>query len=188
MIKLRGYLAAAAVAAAFITTTQTASAATCGHPIAFTVNSSGAEQCVATGNTAFSGNDIITIGGYQYTKLDYDAQGNNNEGPLRLDLAERWWELDVFKIIDQAFFDRYLIVLAGVVDCISPDWAAFLLPTNVLKGDYRIENGYSITGVYLYGKGTVAVPGPVAGAGIPALLGLGGLLWARRRKATAAAA
>lgn len=186
MIKLRGYLAAAAVAAAFITTTQTASAATCGHPIAFTLHSDGAEQCVATGTSAFSGNDVITIGGQQYTKLDYDVQGDNNEGPLRLD--ERWWTVDLFKIIDQAFFDRYLIVLAGVVDCISPDWAAFLLPKNVLSGDYSIEHGYSITGVYLYGKGTVAVPGPIAGAGIPALLGLGGLLWARRRKATAAAA
>ncbi len=31
------------------------------------------------------------------------------------------------------------------------------------------------------------VPGPIAGAGLPALMALGGLVWARRRKATAAA-
>jgi hypothetical protein len=34
---------------------------------------------------------------------------------------------------------------------------------------------------------TVSVPGPIAGAGLPAVLTLGGLLWARRRKAAAAA-
>jgi LPXTG-motif cell wall-anchored protein len=33
---------------------------------------------------------------------------------------------------------------------------------------------------------SVPVPGPVAGAGLPALLGLGGFVWARRRKAAAA--
>jgi hypothetical protein len=30
---------------------------------------------------------------------------------------------------------------------------------------------------------SLAVPGPIAGAGLPALLALGGLVWARRRKA-----
>jgi hypothetical protein len=33
---------------------------------------------------------------------------------------------------------------------------------------------------------SVPVPGPVAGAGIPALMALGGFVWARRRKAAAA--
>jgi hypothetical protein len=33
----------------------------------------------------------------------------------------------------------------------------------------------------------LAVPGPIAGAGLPALLALGGFVWARRRKAAAAA-
>jgi hypothetical protein len=37
-------------------------------------------------------------------------------------------------------------------------------------------------------NGTVAVPGPIAGAGLPALLALGGFVWARRRKAAAVAA
>jgi hypothetical protein len=32
------------------------------------------------------------------------------------------------------------------------------------------------------------VPGPIAGAGLPALMALGGFVWARRRKAAAAAA
>jgi hypothetical protein len=32
----------------------------------------------------------------------------------------------------------------------------------------------------------VAVPGPIAGAGLPALLALGGFVWARRRKAVTA--
>jgi LPXTG-motif cell wall-anchored protein len=34
---------------------------------------------------------------------------------------------------------------------------------------------------------SVAVPGPIAGAGIPALMALGGFVWARRRKAVAVA-
>jgi hypothetical protein len=32
-------------------------------------------------------------------------------------------------------------------------------------------------------RGQIVVPGPVAGAGIPALMALGGFVWARRRKA-----
>jgi LPXTG-motif cell wall-anchored protein len=31
------------------------------------------------------------------------------------------------------------------------------------------------------------VPGPIAGAGLPALMALGGFVWARRRKAAATA-
>jgi hypothetical protein len=36
------------------------------------------------------------------------------------------------------------------------------------------------------GVATAAVPGPVAGAGIPALMALGGFVWARRRRVAAA--
>jgi hypothetical protein len=36
-----------------------------------------------------------------------------------------------------------------------------------------------------YRPSAAAVPGPVAGAGLPALLALGGFVWARRRKAAA---
>jgi LPXTG-motif cell wall-anchored protein len=35
-----------------------------------------------------------------------------------------------------------------------------------------LQNGFSVT----------AVPGPITGAGLPALLALGGFVWARRRK------
>jgi hypothetical protein len=35
--------------------------------------------------------------------------------------------------------------------------------------------------------GQIRVPGPIAGAGLPALMALGGFVWARRRKAAAAA-
>jgi hypothetical protein len=36
-------------------------------------------------------------------------------------------------------------------------------------------------------SGVSVVPGPIAGAGLPALMALGGFVWARRRKATATA-
>jgi LPXTG-motif cell wall-anchored protein len=36
-------------------------------------------------------------------------------------------------------------------------------------------------------RGFPAVPGPIAGAGLPALMALGGFVWARRRKAAAVA-
>jgi len=37
------------------------------------------------------------------------------------------------------------------------------------------------------GNMSFAVPGPIAGAGLPALMALGGFVWARRRKAAATA-
>ncbi len=40
-----------------------------------------------------------------------------------------------------------------------------------------LQNGFSVT----------AVPGPIAGAGLPALMALGGFVWARRRKVAGAA-
>jgi LPXTG-motif cell wall-anchored protein len=39
-----------------------------------------------------------------------------------------------------------------------------------------------------FSASAMAVPGPIAGAGLPALLALGGFVWTRRRKATAATA
>jgi len=55
---------------------------------------------------------------------------------------------------------------------------------NGAEGDTP-ENGalVGIVVVAVRDEGTVAVPGPIAGAGLPALLALGGfVLWARRRK------
>jgi hypothetical protein len=46
-------------------------------------------------------------------------------------------------------------------------------------------NGVRIDNVLVSGR--VVVPGPIAGAGLPALLALGGFVWARRRKAAAVA-
>jgi hypothetical protein len=45
-------------------------------------------------------------------------------------------------------------------------------------------NGVRIDNVLVSGR---VVPGPIAGAGLPALVALGGFMWARRRKAAAAA-
>jgi hypothetical protein len=48
--------------------------------------------------------------------------------------------------------------------------------------------GAGVANVRQVGVGALVVPGPVAGAGLPVLMALGGLVWARRRKATAATA
>ena len=48
--------------------------------------------------------------------------------------------------------------------------------------------GFAATSIIQNGYSVVAVPGPMAGAGLPALLALGGFVWARRRKAPAMAA
>ena len=60
-------------------------------------------------------------------------------------------------------------------------------------GQYAIaikgsNDGYA-PGSYTVGVSgnTYAVPGPIAGAGLPALLALGGFVWSRRRKAAAVA-
>jgi hypothetical protein len=63
------------------------------------------------------------------------------------------------------------------------------LPTgsffNLMVNDIDITPGRTVA---VTGNLTsTVVPGPIAGAGIPALMALGGLVWARRRKATAAA-
>ncbi len=47
--------------------------------------------------------------------------------------------------------------------------------------------GGGIVNVRQVGVGALVVPGPIAGAGLPALLALGGFVWARRRKAAATA-
>ena len=55
---------------------------------------------------------------------------------------------------------------------------------NGAEGDTP-ENGAALVGIVdvAVGVDPVAVPGPIAGAGLPALLALGGfVLWARRRK------
>jgi hypothetical protein len=54
----------------------------------------------------------------------------------------------------------------------------------VVKDQFNFAGpaGFAATSVIQNGFSTVAVPGPIAGAGIPALMALG-LVWARRRKA-----
>jgi hypothetical protein len=47
----------------------------------------------------------------------------------------------------------------------------------------QVRIGGLVPGVPGVPGGGMAVPGPVAGAGLPALLALGGLVWARRRRA-----
>ena len=190
MFKLRGYLAAAAVAAAM--TTSQAYAVSCGSPVAFTLNStSGAATCVTTGNGTFSGGQNVTFDGIQYSFLDFDVDFFDNEGPLNL--AASLFPPREFSINDQPGYDRYLIVLQGtdgnLVD-LNPDWSAFLLGLNDLTGSYFASVGIApaaINGVFLYGANVAPVPGPIVGAGIPALLALGGLVWARRRKKQAVA-
>ena len=63
------------------------------------------------------------------------------------------------------------------------------LPAGVLGGFEDLFGGgdLDLDDVrFLITIASVPVPGPVAGAGLPALLGLGGFVWARRRKAAAA--
>jgi hypothetical protein len=55
-------------------------------------------------------------------------------------------------------------------------------------GPFTSFSAFIITGVTaIPGVEPQPVPGPVAGAGLPALLALGGFVWARRRKAAAVA-
>jgi hypothetical protein len=54
--------------------------------------------------------------------------------------------------------------------------------TNTLRFRGRAGNDASYSGNISF-----AVPGPIAGAGLPVLMALGGLVWARRRKAAATA-
>ena len=55
----------------------------------------------------------------------------------------------------------------------------------VLKDQFNFAgpSGSAMTSILQNGFSVRAVPGPIAGAGLPALFALGGLVWARRRKA-----
>jgi hypothetical protein len=203
MIKLRGYLAAAAIAVAMMTG-QSASAGTttctgttpATNDVVFSLTTSGANAtCLQTGSGLLdegaAPGTLRTFAGVQYTLLDNDRdQGyyqSENDPPLTL-FGGTLFPLttDSFGILAPGFAS-FVVLLQGSTGSFLgnalPDWAAFLLPAGITSGSYS-AGLYDITDVRLYG---IAVPGPIAGAGLPALMALGGFVWARRRKADATA-
>jgi hypothetical protein len=60
-------------------------------------------------------------------------------------------------------------------------------PQFLQAGLQRITINTTGTGAFTGSIGFMAVPGPIAGAGLPVLMALGGFVWARRRKAAATA-
>jgi hypothetical protein len=66
-------------------------------------------------------------------------------------------------------------------------------PASITLSDFALRfqaigpEGGSATGFPYQPPLGIAVPGPIAGAGLPALMALGGFVWARRRKAAVAA-
>jgi hypothetical protein len=202
MFKLRGYLAVAAVAAAMMTC-QGASAAVTSCPgtlnpfdVEFKVTTAVAATCVGTGNGLLDEGTapgaVQTFNGVQYTLLDNDRDPGlfdaETDPPLTL-VGGNFNGLTTNQFsINAPGFTTFVLLLQGAVGGLTPDWAAFLLPAGILNGTYTAATFLGIpqdvTDVRLYG---IAVPGPIAGAGLPALLALGGFVWARRRKAAVAA-
>lgn len=73
--------------------------------------------------------------------------------------------------------------LAAMSDAKKIEWLV-----NSLSGDFRLSSislDYDLA--FRQPAATADAPGPIAGAGIPALLGLGGLAWVRRRRAALSA-
>jgi hypothetical protein len=67
----------------------------------------------------------------------------------------------------------------------------FTLPDGTFTGlrfeTERLGNSANFQGNLRSEANLTAVPGPIAGAGLPVLMALGGFVWARRRKAAATA-
>src|SRR4051812_31338055 len=62
--------------------------------------------------------------------------------------------------------------------------AFFTDPITTSTEALRIINGGRPGELQISGVSFTVVPGPIAGAGLPALLALGGFVWARRRKSS----
>ena len=88
--------------------------------------------------------------------------------------------------ITQSILDQYDGLALGLKA--GNSWATILLTDGLSTGTWSTSRGISHINLYgILAATPQAVPGPIAGAGLPALIALGGLVWARRRKAAATA-
>jgi hypothetical protein len=198
------------IAAALLGSPASAATVTCGTGTGagqrnFTLDVGSSVSCFATGSgniNGEAGDPIIGDPNTQYVlidKVDSPAHGGGiMNGALTATLGVR----DGNFSIDQSVFSSFTNILVafkvggGTRD---PDWAVFALTgpftfvNGVLSGLFDVDpdSGQGVGGglshANLYGIASRVVPGPIAGAGLPALMALGGLVWARRRKAAAAA-
>jgi hypothetical protein len=141
---------------------------------------------------------IDSLAGAQSLEIFVTAQGLNVPTSQFLSSFTANTQTPFFTLIEESYLDvgNGLFTLAMLLDNASFTGSGAQAENDVAPGTNDLS--YSVTAVYRLTPTTgrpfsseatiaVAVPGPIAGAGIPALMALGGLVWARRRKAAAAA-
>ncbi len=199
-------LLAALIAPLVFGSATSANAATCAAGDALFNGVSGANVTVSTSCVFVPGanNDTnyITSSTMLFDKSNWlladksDANSNDNLKPFFLtgvhnNQTSGSWTINPGSVASLSNYIFFVTLKAG-----SDGFAAYLVSgtsglwttDGVLENQNGNARGLSHMSLYYQLAPTYAVPGPIAGAGIPALLALGGFVWARRRKAAAATA
>jgi hypothetical protein len=174
---------ACAAASAIAVNAAEADLVTCGGPNAtITLDTSTAATCSLSGNgiQITGSNDVINNLAPTYLTLDTTA----TVGLVLLTFSGN--TSGSFSFTGTGFQD-FILGFQTTDGPPRPDYFSFILPSGITSGSWALTGAgdNTVSLAVLYGH-TVAVPGPIVGAGLPGLIfvSVGGLLawWRRNRK------
>ena len=151
----------------------------------FTLTTTVAATCLAYAAGNINGNnDPINSIPPGYVTLDKTDDGAQYGGTLNeVTFTGSGNGPGTFSFVAPSGFTNFVIALKSGQGQLDPDWAAFSLAAGTTSGSWSISS-QGLSHINLYGQVAAAVPGPIAGAGLPGLLlaSLGWLGWRQRAR------